>query len=331
MKPRFFLNLVCLQILIVLLLLTFILKKQRAVFSPINKKLVQMAKVDGLKYYYEMSPNETDVADAKWLTHRVENTINNDSLNERYNYFVQKSKGIYRIITLGDSYTFGMNVNTKDNWTELLEDELNKNYLCGNIKKYEVINLGVYGYDTQYEIERYKERGQKYDPDLIIWAMFDYDRRLENVQPIVESLNKLTFDQLFTLGQSELWGGTMNRSAITRKEEISFSLALERARKIDRLHGFNMVAYQKSLLQTFHAYYIGPILFVDLGKFSRDIPESIFTDEIGKKHNYLLQTHLLNNTSYMLADWHFNEKGHEELMREIAAYLKEIHIFPCIK
>ena len=69
-----------------------------------------------------------------------------------------------------------MFVNTKDNWSKKLEDILNKNLSkCNKINKFEVINLGEYGYDIQYSVERYKIRRQKYKPHLILWFLKNDD------------------------------------------------------------------------------------------------------------------------------------------------------------
>ena len=72
-------------------------------------------------------------------------------------------------MTLGDSFTFGVYVNTEDNWTELLEDKLNsiKN-ICPNTDHFEVINLGVGGYDIEYAAKRYINRGKVYNPNIIL-------------------------------------------------------------------------------------------------------------------------------------------------------------------
>jgi len=50
-------------------------------------------------------------------------------------------------MVLGGSEAYGQYVETKNNWTELLEDDLNKNLNCPRYKKVEVINLGMHGYD----------------------------------------------------------------------------------------------------------------------------------------------------------------------------------------
>jgi lysophospholipase L1-like esterase len=104
-----------------------------------------------------------------WMNEPVTYTINGDTLNERYDYPVQKSPNTFRIVTLGDSFTFGMYVNTYQNWSEQLEDMLNRK--SGGSKRAEVINLGVPGYDIEFAAARYLDRGKKYTPDLLIWYL----------------------------------------------------------------------------------------------------------------------------------------------------------------
>lgn len=122
--------------------------------------------------FYEPKPNIVDSGDENWLTFTPRYTINSDSLNEVKDYPVQKPKNTFRIITIGDSFTFGQFVNTKDNWTEQLEGDLNK--MCSD-SKYEVINLGVHGYDLAFTEYRYEKRGEKYDPDLILYLLKEDD------------------------------------------------------------------------------------------------------------------------------------------------------------
>ena len=138
---------------------------------PLNPSHIVFSKADGLHYFYELIPNVELKSQHPFLPPGNYLTIvhNSDSLNERFEYSVEKPAGTYRIIALGDSFTFGALVDTKDNYPEQLEDLLNNELRCKNIGHFEVINLGVYGYDLWYSAERFLKRGEKYNPDLVLW------------------------------------------------------------------------------------------------------------------------------------------------------------------
>lgn len=173
---------VLIQILAIIFIGLFIQKKRHNILgvtteiSPIKKETIVQNPTGELKGFYELSVGKTEIIKESWMEKEVINTHNLDGLNEDQEYKIQKDKGVFRIITLGDSFTYGYKVNTKDNWTEMLEEKLNENKICKNIDKFEVINLGVPGYDIQYEVERYKTKGKKYNPDLIIWMLVDLYR-----------------------------------------------------------------------------------------------------------------------------------------------------------
>ncbi len=145
-------------------------QKKQAQFAAVIKKdqIIQDTSKE-LKYYYDLKPNLVVEDHPSWLPYIAHYTINNDGLNERFNYPVEKSVNTFRIIALGDSFTFGHYVNTPDNWTEKLEDLLNSNAMSCQGKKFEVINLGMRGFDIPYIVERYRAIGAKYNPDLILW------------------------------------------------------------------------------------------------------------------------------------------------------------------
>lgn len=161
-----------------IMILTFIVvRKTHRTFSvsPIEKKDIQFPVDTSLTYYYEQTPNTTITESRDWLPKPATHTINSDGLNDRYDYQVTKPTGTYRIITLGDSFTEGMFVDTAENYSERLEDMLNANLHCKNISHFEVINLGVEGFDMQYVLERYKRKGMKYDPDLVVFLTQEND------------------------------------------------------------------------------------------------------------------------------------------------------------
>ena len=163
--------------------------------------------INKLKYFYEPEANTIKKEIKK--PYKATYTINKDALNERFNYPVKKEKSVYRIMILGDSLAYGPYIDTSKNWTELLEDKLNKDKNRSNIKKFEVINLGVDGYDIEYTIERYKTRGERYDPDLIIWPIRSFYRINELMRRKIKlfeenNLERLNEDQIWEKAKNEI-------------------------------------------------------------------------------------------------------------------------------
>lgn len=165
------------EILVLVILFVVIKKKlDSKVISVthINKASVDFPKAVPTPFanFYEPKPNIVDSGDENWLTFTPKYTINSDTLNEVKDYLPEKPQDVFRIVTLGDSFTFGQFVNTKDNWTEQMEVDLNQ--ICID-RKYEVINLGVHGYDLAFSAYRYERRGEKYDPNLILYLLKEDD------------------------------------------------------------------------------------------------------------------------------------------------------------
>ena len=145
---------------------------------PIYK--MEKKNTGNLKYFYEPPANEIASDSAIWLPYIATYHYNNDGLNNLDNYSVDKTEHTFRIVTLGDSFVYGMYVNTEDNFSEKLKHLLNSKITCPSIDTFEVINLGVPGYDIQYEVERFIKRGMKYNPDLLLWYMRDDDFFINN-------------------------------------------------------------------------------------------------------------------------------------------------------
>ncbi|MDD5431707.1 MAG: SGNH/GDSL hydrolase family protein [Candidatus Omnitrophica bacterium] len=80
-------------------------------------------------------------------------------------YSVVKPKNTFRILMLGDSETFSYLLPYSDSLAAQLEKLLNQKTKS---KRYEVLNFGVEGYNTLQELEMLKNKGLKFDPDLII-------------------------------------------------------------------------------------------------------------------------------------------------------------------
>jgi hypothetical protein len=107
--------------------------------------------------------------------------INASGLRDK-DYPLQKKAGVYRIVVLGDSFTFGMGVNLEDTYPKRLEK-----ILQAKDPNIEVINFGVIGHDMWQYYETLKRRALSYHPDLVILALFPGDDFYESVAPYDES------------------------------------------------------------------------------------------------------------------------------------------------
>jgi lysophospholipase L1-like esterase len=83
-----------------------------------------------------------------------------------------KSAGTFRIVCLGDSWTFGANVGTEQTYPRQLQRLLEQQFPGA---RFEVLNLGVLGYSSFQGLELWKRRAEALEPDLVVigYAMND--------------------------------------------------------------------------------------------------------------------------------------------------------------
>ncbi|MCG3199410.1 MAG: SGNH/GDSL hydrolase family protein [Candidatus Omnitrophica bacterium] len=77
---------------------------------------------------------------------------------------VERTDRSPRVLLVGDSYTFGAQVNDEETYSSLLA----KRYLPEG----EVINLGISGYGPDQAILFYEREGVKYKPDIVVLGFF---------------------------------------------------------------------------------------------------------------------------------------------------------------
>jgi lysophospholipase L1-like esterase len=78
---------------------------------------------------------------------------------------LEKTPGVLRIATLGDSSTFGYGVNYAECWTAQLAERLDASGV-----RAECIDAGVIGSTVRQGLERYRVRVRPYRPDVVIAA-----------------------------------------------------------------------------------------------------------------------------------------------------------------
>ena len=77
---------------------------------------------------------------------------------------VAKPPGLFRILAVGDSYTWGDGVEDDAVWVRRLEDRLRR---CGPV---EVVNAGFVGRNTVGEADWLEQKGMALSPDLVLLA-----------------------------------------------------------------------------------------------------------------------------------------------------------------
>jgi lysophospholipase L1-like esterase len=115
--------------------------------------------------------------------------INSDGFRD-HEYAIPKPQDTYRIAVIGDSTTAGNGVPDVDRtYTKILERMLNAD--TTGPTHYEVVNMGVGGYQPMQAVETLKTKGLKYAPDMVILTLCTNDYTLHADGMVYEMLSKL--------------------------------------------------------------------------------------------------------------------------------------------
>ena len=98
--------------------------------------------------------------------------INSLGFRDTRDYSLDKPRGTFRILILGDSVTFGHGALSDTTYPYLLEQRLKQ--WRGEVG-WQVWNLGVPGYNTSQELEYLKLVATPYQPDLVIVGFYEND------------------------------------------------------------------------------------------------------------------------------------------------------------
>ena len=175
------------------------------------------------------------------------------------------------------------------------------------INKYEVINLGVPGYDIKYSVERFRIRGEKYNPDLVIWQLGDDD-----FTQIAEVLNKKKKERTGSFDDHHL-----NMSAAIKVMEIELGKE-------------NIDQYQKVALAEITNHYIGPLIIVSINGIHGSSVEVLNNFLDNRPHTYFFDNQPdLAQTKYRLKDDHPNVAGHDKLAHQLYDHLTDNNVINC--
>lgn len=122
--------------------------------------------------YQKLKPNQTG-------TYTLNKPVRANSYGFRdFEWRVPKPAGIFRIMVVGDSMTFGVGVRGEDSFPKILERQLKRDF--GNV---EVLSASVQGWDTWHELEFFKREGFAYGADIVVIGLYMNDFRKGPLPP----------------------------------------------------------------------------------------------------------------------------------------------------
>ncbi|HEY5998240.1 MAG TPA: SGNH/GDSL hydrolase family protein [bacterium] len=122
--------------------------------------------------------------------------------NRDFEYPVEKPPRTFRVIAIGDSFTYGRGASFDDVWSKRLERYL---YDYGNVKgqRYEVLNWGHPGVSTPFEVETLKKDARRYGADVIVlgYCLNDAEEEVGKRSDFLSRLRQRTVHLDFEKGQ----------------------------------------------------------------------------------------------------------------------------------
>ena len=134
-------------------------------------------------YFTAMTADSFHIMDTKEFSTSFR--ISSQGLRNR-NVVMPKPKGTYRILAVGDSFTYGWGVSEEEKWTTLLEKKYQETG-----QKVEIINAGIPGYDLGAYIHACQSYKSRFDIDSVIVGFYSYED-LDQLAAIEANKNQLT-------------------------------------------------------------------------------------------------------------------------------------------
>lgn len=260
-----------------------------------------------LKYFYE--PEANTVFDEKFPwepSKKITTSINSDTLHNIEIIISSKPN----IVALGDSFTYGEFVKRTNNWVSLLNTQMDA------WKEMRVVNFGVEGYDIEYAVERFRIRGAKYDPQLVIWFLKgdDFISINERLTPLIKEEKKI-FEKTEMSNPADL--------VIAKKgQEVPIYIKRAVDKYTKSFGGITQVyTYQDKKMRSLRDYYKGPILimYLDIKDEHLKMLNKWKEDD---SQVYLFKVPELD-PDMLFPDTHPNEKGHQKIAAELLMFLKD--------
>lgn len=114
--------------------------------------------------------NPNAIAKVSGPEYSVEYKISSQGFRDQNTYAPTAPGGKFRILLVGDSFTFGVGQDYENIWPVLLE-----NSLVGEGQDVELIKAGVPGFDTHQEVQNIARLASEFQPDLVMLGFVTHD------------------------------------------------------------------------------------------------------------------------------------------------------------
>lgn len=272
-----------------------------------------------------------------------------DSIGHRdYEYAEAKAPGVYRVIAIGDSFTWGGGVNFDDIWPKRLERYL-RDY--ENVKgvSYEVLNWALPGTATPSQVRNLRRAASRYRPDLVVLGYCLNDAEHEADKKAVTALRNKLMPPLkpghglkrFLFNNSALFRLLATRFAATRNNRGQVTYYQELYR--DAYPGWEATRAALADLGTWRSESGVPVVVMVFPLYSWSFDDRYpFADIHGKLHGELERAGLpyldlleanrgLDHTAleaYPYKDPHPSDIAHRIAAEQLYGYLGDAGLLP---
>lgn len=285
-------------------------RKREAAVVPFTQETLLRPESE-LSGFYEPKPGTKNEMAPAWLGEKIIHTINANGLRDTGEYSVEKPEDTFRIVVMGDSFTYGLFVADGETYPDKLEALLNNKTKCSAPKRFEVLNFGVPGYDAEMSAYRYRYRAEQYEPDLVLWYLIEND-----------------FNESASFGQS-LW---QDIKMMLAREGIPYDKFAQETSEI--LSSDTTLAFGDKAIPDHQSEKIGAWVS------GMSVPAVIFSDkELPKEYSAIIDRAVSANTrvthmsaltyTRALADGHPSSDSHRQIADEMFGYLTINHLVPC--
>ena len=138
--------------------------------------------------------------------------INNLGFRDPRDYDLAKSPRTFRIVTLGDSVTFGHSSVYEHTYPYLLEQQLKQ---WRPDVDWQVWNVAVPGYNTSQELAHLEEIGPVFKPDLVVVGFFENDL-VDNRPPVAPGVLRRASAAVLSFAQRHIYSFDLYRKVVLR-------------------------------------------------------------------------------------------------------------------